>query len=52
MMLGCCTDDMIWISLRMRTRSASVSILDFLIVLMATYALIMQCKGSEQLNCE
>ena len=36
MILGCCTDDMIWISLRIRMRSASVSILDFLMVLMAT----------------
>ncbi len=36
MMFGWWTEDMIWISLRIRMRSASVSILDFLIVLIAT----------------
>ena len=36
MMFGCWTEDMIWISLRIRMRSASVSILLFLIVLIAT----------------
>ena len=36
MMFGCWTEDMIWISLRILMRSASVSILLFLIVLIAT----------------
>ena len=36
-MLGCWTEDMIWISLLILMRSASVSILLFLIVLIATY---------------
>ena len=36
-MLGCRTEDIIWISRRMRIRSASVSILAFLMVLMATW---------------
>lgn len=37
MIFGCWTDDIIWISRRILTRSASVSIFAFLIVLMATY---------------
>ena len=36
MMLGCWTDDIIWISRLILIRSASVSILLFLMVLMAT----------------
>lgn len=36
MIFGCWTDDIIWISRRIRTRSASVSIFAFFIVLMAT----------------
>ena len=37
MMFGWWTEDMIWISRRILIKSASVSILDFFMVLMATY---------------